>query len=333
MTSAIHNAAHAQNLEAERSVLGAVLLDERHLHAALNVGLQDDDFYRPAHGSSVRRDAGAAQRRRGNRSPLRSLRTSNATENSTMSAAQRASMSSRAGCRRPDTVASTPRSCATSRRSWRLIRATYETRSCWSSVPRSGSDELIDEAPSSLIFQLRASHKSEAEQRLSLDAVTDEVDRLAQCLAIGPRRLRGSPTGIDPGSTLLLGGLQKRAAVRARRTPRRWARACSRLQLARHAAAVEGARALFASLEMSDGETAQRHLAALSGVGPGAPAPRAACALRTGRPCSRPQRHAGHRDAPPRRWGSVASRGCARHARQPRSAAAASGSSSSTTCS
>ena len=50
MTSAVHNAAHAQNLEAERSVLGAVLLDERILHAVLDVGLQDDDFYRPAHG-------------------------------------------------------------------------------------------------------------------------------------------------------------------------------------------------------------------------------------------------------------------------------------------
>ena len=40
------------------------------------------------------------------------------------------------------------------------------------------------------------------------------------------------------------------------------------LQLARHAATVEQARVLFASLEMSDSETAQRHLAALSGVDP-----------------------------------------------------------------
>ena len=40
------------------------------------------------------------------------------------------------------------------------------------------------------------------------------------------------------------------------------------LQLARHAATLERARVLFASLEMSDSETAQRHLAALSGVDP-----------------------------------------------------------------
>jgi hypothetical protein len=50
MTSAVHYAAHAQNLEAERSVLGAILLDERSLHGVLDVGLHDDDFYRPAHG-------------------------------------------------------------------------------------------------------------------------------------------------------------------------------------------------------------------------------------------------------------------------------------------
>jgi replicative DNA helicase len=40
------------------------------------------------------------------------------------------------------------------------------------------------------------------------------------------------------------------------------------LQIARHAAFNEHARVLFASLEMSDSETAQRHLAAESGVDP-----------------------------------------------------------------
>jgi replicative DNA helicase len=40
------------------------------------------------------------------------------------------------------------------------------------------------------------------------------------------------------------------------------------LQIARHAAMVEQQRVLFASLEMSDSETAQRHLAADSGVDP-----------------------------------------------------------------
>ena len=40
------------------------------------------------------------------------------------------------------------------------------------------------------------------------------------------------------------------------------------LQFARHAAMHERQRVLFASLEMSDSETAQRHLAAESGVDP-----------------------------------------------------------------
>ena len=40
------------------------------------------------------------------------------------------------------------------------------------------------------------------------------------------------------------------------------------LQIARHVALNERQRVLFASLEMSDSETAQRHLAAESGVNP-----------------------------------------------------------------
>src|ERR1700704_1416192 len=40
------------NLEAERSVLGAVLLDERHLYALLvEEHLRPDHFYREQHGS------------------------------------------------------------------------------------------------------------------------------------------------------------------------------------------------------------------------------------------------------------------------------------------
>ena len=38
------------NLEAEQSVLGAILLAERHLHAlVIEEGLQPEDFYRERH--------------------------------------------------------------------------------------------------------------------------------------------------------------------------------------------------------------------------------------------------------------------------------------------
>ena len=37
------------NLTAEKSVLGAVLLDERHMHALIELQLKPDHFYRPEH--------------------------------------------------------------------------------------------------------------------------------------------------------------------------------------------------------------------------------------------------------------------------------------------
>src|SRR5437588_12344677 len=53
MSTAVHNiAVPPHNLEAEKSVLGAVLLDERHLHALLvEEQLRPEHFYREQHGA------------------------------------------------------------------------------------------------------------------------------------------------------------------------------------------------------------------------------------------------------------------------------------------
>src|SRR6202012_1719077 len=53
LVSAVQNiAVPPHNLEAEKSVLGAVLLDERHLHALLvEEQLRPDHFYREQHGA------------------------------------------------------------------------------------------------------------------------------------------------------------------------------------------------------------------------------------------------------------------------------------------
>ena len=73
--------------------------------------------------------------------------------------------------------------------------------------------------------------------------------------------------GLEEHRPRLLGGLQNgRLYVIAARPA--IGKSLLALQLARHAATVEATRVLFASLEMSDSETAQRHLAALSGVDP-----------------------------------------------------------------
>ena len=104
-----------------------------------------------------------------------------------------------------------------------------------------------------------------SKQRLLELAVAEELDRLEQA-AKDDRAIPGLATGIGELDRLL-GGLQDgRLYVIAARPA--MGKSLLSLQFARHAAMHERQRVLFASLEMSDSETAQRHLAAESGVDP-----------------------------------------------------------------
>ena len=105
------------NLEAEKSVLGAVLLDERHLYALLvEEHLRPEHFYREQHGAvfaamielyeSDRKIDHADGRR--DAAPARQARRDRRR--------RRRSTSWPAGCRPPATPASTGGSCATTPR-------------------------------------------------------------------------------------------------------------------------------------------------------------------------------------------------------------------------
>ncbi len=143
-----------------------------------------------------------------------------------------------------------------------LLRATYEIQAQIADRHHTG-EALLDEAER-LIFALRRG-ELHAKQRLLEHAVADEIDRLENA-ARDHRRLPGLATGL-PDLDRLLGGLQNgRLYVLAGRPA--MGKSLLALQLARYAATVQHARVLFASLEMSDSETAQRHLATESGVDP-----------------------------------------------------------------
>jgi replicative DNA helicase len=115
-----------------------------------------------------------------------------------------------------------------------------------------------------LVFALRAERLGARQSTLE-QAVSDELERLELAAKDG-RDVPGLRTGIG-GLDRLLGGLQDgRLYVVAARPS--MGKSLLALQLARHAALIERQRVLFASLEMSDSETAQRHLAAESGVSP-----------------------------------------------------------------
>jgi replicative DNA helicase len=95
--------------------------------------------------------------------------------------------------------------------------------------------------------------------------VAEELDRLERA-SREDREVPGLRTGLTELDRII-GGLQDgRLYVLAARPS--MGKSLLGLQIARHAALIERQRVLFASLEMSDSETAQRHLAAETNMKP-----------------------------------------------------------------
>jgi replicative DNA helicase len=250
------------NLDAERSVLGAILLDGRHLSTMiLDVGLIEDDFYREAHGHIFAAMRALQQANE----PIDYLTVSDQLERQGQleTVGGRGSVDELAGwvpaAGHGAHYARIVRQHAQLRR---LLTATYEIQA--EVFERRGeADELIDSAER-MIFALRAD-RLQSSQRLLEHAVAEEIERLELAVA-EERELPGLSTGL-PDLDRLLGGLQDgRLYVVAARPA--MGKSLLSLQIARHVATAEHQRVLFASLEMSDSETAQRHLAAESGVDP-----------------------------------------------------------------
>ncbi|MGO9754903.1 MAG: replicative DNA helicase [Solirubrobacteraceae bacterium] len=250
------------NLEAECSVLGAVLLDDRHLLAVIgDERLRPEHFYREAHASVFAAILTLHQAGR----KIDHLTVAEALR-------ERAKLKQVGGAGAIEDLVGWVPATGNAREYGRIVRenaqlralllATYEIQA-QIAQRRDQAPELIDQAER-LIFALCARDNA-SKQRLLEHAVSDELDRLEQA-SRGERALPGLSTGIAELDRLL-GGLQNgRLYVVAARPA--MGKSLLALQLARHAASVEATRVLFASLEISDSETAQRHLAALSGVDP-----------------------------------------------------------------
>ena len=250
------------NLEAERSVLGAILLDERHLATLLaDERLRPEHFYREAHEAVFA--AMLALHERG--SAIDHLTVAEVLR-------QHGKLDQVGGVGVVEELYGWVPAAGHAGSYGRIVRENAQLRALQRAAfeiqaliaERSdGAPELIERAER-LVFALGAGESATRQRRLE-DAVSEEIDRLERA-SRAERALPGLTTGI-PDLDDLLGGLQNgRLYVLAARPG--MGKSLLALQLARYAATVEGARALFASLEMSDGETAQRHLAALSGVDP-----------------------------------------------------------------
>ena len=250
------------NLEAEKSVLGAVLLDERHLYAlAADEQLRPEHFYREQHGLVFA--AMLKLHQRGSR--IDQLTVAEALR-------QDGQLDQVGGEGAVDELAGWVPAAGHAREYGRivrdnalmraLLRTTYEIQAKIGER-RGGGEDLIEDAER-LIFALRRDDVL-SRQRLLEHAVTEELERLEQA-SKDDREIPGLATGIRELDRLL-GGLQDgRLYVVAARPA--MGKSLLSLQFARHAAMHQQQRVLFASLEMSDSETAQRHLAAESGVDP-----------------------------------------------------------------
>ena len=256
------SAAALFSVEAEKSVLGAVLLDQRHLTSVVvDEQLQAEHFYSDAHASVFSamlalQDAGrhidhlTVCEQLGARGRLDELGGPGAVE-------ELAAWVPVAGHARD--YARIVRDTAQMRA---LQRASYAIQALITERRHAG-EALLDEAER-IIFALRTDG-SRGHARTLEEAVAGELDRL-QHAAEGEHGLPGVASGL-PDLDRLLGGLQPgRLYVLAGRPA--MGKSLLALQIARHVAARGQQRVLFASLEMSDAETAQRHLAAESGVNP-----------------------------------------------------------------
>ncbi len=250
------------DVEAEQSVLGAILISGRVLqHVALEVGLREDDFYRERHSQIYA--AMCALFHAGE--PVDQLTVIDQL-------ARSGTLEAAGGEVSVDVLAGTVPNVANVHRYAKIVRdlaiarrlllATFEIQGEIAARRHDGED-LVEQAER-LVFALRAERLSARQSTLE-HAVSDELERLEQASKDG-RDIPGLRTGIG-GLDRLLGGLQDgRLYVIAARPS--MGKSLLALQIARHAALRESQRVLFASLEMSDSETAQRHLAAESGVSP-----------------------------------------------------------------
>jgi replicative DNA helicase len=250
------------NLEAEKSVLGAVLLDDRYLITlALEEKLREEHFYREQH----RLVYGAMLKLQSEGRQIDHLTVTEMLR-------QDGRLERAGGAGLVEELAGWVPAAGHAREYGRIVRENAQLRGLLSAAyeiqagvaeRRGGGEELIEEAER-LIFALRSSDLGNR-QRLLEQAVSDEIERLEQA-AQQKREIPGLATGIGELDRVL-GGLQKgRLYVLAARPA--MGKSLLAQQVGRHAATRERARVLFASLEMSESETAQRHLAAESGVDP-----------------------------------------------------------------
>ena len=214
-----HNSAKAMlpphNLEAEKSVLGAVLLDERHLNGLVfDEQLRADHFFREQYGRVFE----AMLKLHQNDRKIDHLTVADVLR-------ERGQLEAIGGPEAIDELAGWVPAAGHAREYGRivrenahmraLLRATYEIQAQVAERRHRG-EEMIEEAER-LIFALRGK-ELQAKHRLLEHAVAEEIDRVERAAQRRPRDPRALDW--DPRARSTPRGTAGRQAVRGRRAPR-----------------------------------------------------------------------------------------------------------------
>ncbi len=253
--SAVQNSSVApHNLEAEKSVLGAVLLDERHLYALLvEEHLRPDHFYREQHGAvfAAMLELHESDRKIDHLTVAETLR-------------QRGKLEEVGGREVIDELAGWVPAAGHAREYGRIVRDTAQMRALLSASYAIQASVLSRDAPARELVEraersmLEVAHDDRQKKIRSIeDILHDETDKLYR-LSISKTPLTGTPSGFkdldektggfQPGNLIVIAArpsMGKSALV---------------ANIAENAVLEGHAVALF-SLEMSESELAQRFVA------------------------------------------------------------------------
>jgi replicative DNA helicase len=242
------------NLEAEKSVLGAVLLDERHLHALLvEEQLRPEHFYREQHGAVF-----AAM--------LALYESDRKIDHLTVAETLRhhGQLEEVGGAEAIDELAGWVPAAGHAREYGRIVRDNAQMRALLTASYEIQARVLAREAPARELVEeaeramLEVAHDDRQKKiRAIADVLHDETDKLHR-LSIAKTPLTGTPSGFTDLDTMT-GGFQpgNLIIIAARPSMGKSALVCN---VAENAALEGHAVALF-SLEMSESELAQRFLA------------------------------------------------------------------------
>lgn len=250
-------AAHVppQNLEAEESVLGAMMVSEAAMDPVLlEVHLREEDFYRDRHRTIFRAIRTLYERSE----PVDALTVSEHLS-------QHGELDSAGGKDAVSILASTVPAPGNARHYGQIVKQNALLRRLLAAAQtiqqsvheRDGEpDELVEEAER-LLFQVAHQDRIREFHRLA-DVLTEEIDRLEH-LAKGDTALTGVPSGFRDLDAIT-GGFQKGNLVMIAARPS-MGKSSMVTNIAEHVAVKQGQPVALFSLEMSETELAHRFIA------------------------------------------------------------------------